>query len=79
MKIIVFGATGGVGQHVVEMAVAAGHEVSAFVRTPEKLKITGVNIIQGDAFNAEQVANAIPGHDAVVSCLGSSTGTKKSN
>ena len=79
MKIIVFGATGGVGQHVVEMAVAAGHEVSAFVRTPEKLKTTGVNIIQGDAFNAEQVANAIPGHDAVVSCLGSSTGTKKSN
>ena len=79
MKIIVFGATGGVGQHVVEMAVAAGHEVSAFVRTPEKLKTTGVNIIQGDAFNAEQVAKAIPGHDAVVSCLGSSTGTKKSN
>ena len=79
MKIIVFGATGGVGQHFVQMAVAAGHEVSAFVRTPEKLKTTGVNIIQGDAFNAEQVVKAIPGHDAVVSCLGSSTGTKKSN
>lgn len=37
MKIIVFGATGGVGQHVVTLAQAAGHDVTAFVRTPEKL------------------------------------------
>ena len=77
MKVIIFGATGGVGQHVVEMAKNAGHEVTAFVRTPEKLKTTGVNVIQGDAFNAEQVAAAIPGHDAVISCVGSSTGVKK--
>lgn len=76
MKIIVFGATGGVGQHFVEMAVAAGHTVTAFVRTPEKLKTTDVTIVQGDAFNAEQVADAIIGHDAVISCLGSSTGMK---
>lgn len=80
MKVIVFGATGGVGQHFVQMAVEAGHEVTAFVRTPEKLKTTnGVNIIKGDAFNADDVANAIPGHDVVVSCLGSSSGMKKSN
>lgn len=79
MKIIVFGATGGVGQQFVQMAVEAGHEVTAFVRTPEKLKTAGVHIIQGDAFNAEQVTAAIPGHEAVISCLGSSTGTKKSN
>lgn len=79
MKIIVFGATGGVGQHFVEMAVAAGHEVTAFARTPEKLKTTDVHIIKGDAFNAKQVADAIVGHDAVISCLGSSSGMKKSN
>lgn len=79
MKIIVFGATGGVGQHFVEMAVAAGHDVTVFVRTPEKLKTTGVHIIQGDAFNAAQVEGAIVGHEAVISCLGSSTGMKKSN
>lgn len=79
MKVIVFGATGGVGQHVVEMAVAAGHEVTAFARTPEKLTTAGVNMIQGDAFNAQQVADAIVGQEAVISCLGSSTGMKKSN
>lgn len=76
MKIIVFGATGGVGQHFVEMAVKAGHTVTAFVRTPEKLKTKDVAIIQGDAFNADQVADAVLGHDAVISCLGSSTGVK---
>ena len=80
MKIVVFGATGGVGQHVVRMAVEAGHDVTAFVRTPEKLKTTtGVTIVQGDAFDAAAVAQAIVGHDAVVSCVGSSTGMKKSN
>ncbi|HWK23693.1 MAG TPA: NAD(P)-binding oxidoreductase [Ureibacillus sp.] len=80
MKIIVFGATGGVGQHFVRMAVEAGHEVTAFVRTPDKLQTKeGIRIIQGDALNAEDVASAIVGHEAVISCLGSSTGTKKSN
>lgn len=79
MKIIVFGPTGGVGQHFVEMAVKADHTVTAFVRTPENLKTSDVTIIQGDAFNADQVADAITGHDAVISCLGSSTGVKKSN
>ena len=80
MKLIVFGATGGVGQHFVRMAVEAGHEVTAFVRTPEKLHTKeGVHIIQGDAFDAASVANAIVGQDAVVSCLGSSSGMKKSN
>ena len=80
MKIIVFGATGGVGQHFVRMAKEAGHEVTAFVRTPEKLQTTeGIKVVQGDAFNADAVAKAIEGHEAVISCLGSSTGMKKSN
>lgn len=64
------------GQHFVEMAVKASHTVTAFVRTPEKLKTADVTLIQGDAFNADQVADAITGHDAVISCLGSSTGVK---
>lgn len=78
MKLIVFGATGGVGQEFVKMAVEQGHEVTAFVRTPEKLKMTsGVVVIQGDAFDAEAVAAAIKGQDAVVSCIGSTEGPDK--
>lgn len=80
MKIIVFGATGGVGRSVVEQALEQGYEVTAFVRTPDKLKVTGekLMVVQGDAFHVEQVAAAIAGHDAVVSCLGSNQGMKKS-
>lgn len=80
MKIIVFGATGGVGRSVVEQALDQGYEVTAFVRTPDKVKVTGdrLTVVQGDAFHVEQVAAAIAGHDAVVSCLGSNQGMKKS-
>ena len=39
MKVIVFGATGGTGNLVVQQALENGFEVTAFVRNPEKLKI----------------------------------------
>ena len=80
MKIIVFGATGGVGQHVVSQGLEAGFEVTAFVRTLSKLNTAHKNlrIIQGNAFNQGEVTEAIAGHDAVVSCLGSRQGMKKS-
>lgn len=80
MKIIVFGATGGVGKRVVEQAVENGFEVTAFVRTPSKLEVSHENlsVVKGDASNPAEVAAAIAGHDAVVSCLGSSQGMKKS-
>ena len=80
MKIIVFGATGGVGQHVIKQALDKGIQVTAFVRTPSKIQLAHeqLQIVQGDAFNKEEVAAAIAGHDAVVSCLGSSQGMKKS-
>ena len=79
MKLIVFGATGRVGQHFVRLAVEAGHDVTAYARTPEKLQTAGVRTIQGNAFDAKAVAEAIVGHDAVISCVGSSTGMKRSH
>jgi NAD(P)-dependent dehydrogenase (short-subunit alcohol dehydrogenase family) len=36
-RLIVAGATGSLGRHVVRQAIAAGHEVTVFVRTPSKL------------------------------------------
>ena len=38
-KIIVFGATGTVGQHLVSQALADGHQVTAFTRSKEKIHI----------------------------------------
>lgn len=76
MKIIIFGASGGVGQSVVKQAVENGFDVTAFARTPSKLEVAheNLNVVQGDAFNPAEVSAAIAGHDAVVSCLGSDKG-----
>lgn len=72
MKIIVFGATGTTGSAVVQEALANGHEVTAFVRTPEKVTTTHTNlsIFKGDVLNPESVEKAVRGHDAVMVSLG---------
>ena len=71
MKIALFGATGRVGKEVLKQALAAGHEVVALVRSPEKLvgndKLT---TIQGDVRDAAAVSHAISGVDVVFSALG---------
>ncbi len=76
MRILVFGATGGTGRAVVARALAAGFAVTAFVRDPSKLPpAEGLAIVEGDAMRAEDVARAVPGHDAVVVALGNPQGS----
>ncbi len=72
MKIVVFGASRGVGLKVVEQALEAGHVVTAFVRSPEKfaMKHPNLTVYQGDAMEAAAVGGAIEGHQAVISTLG---------
>jgi NAD(P)-dependent dehydrogenase (short-subunit alcohol dehydrogenase family) len=72
MKIAVFGATGRAGRHLVEQALAAGHEVVALARTPSKLKASDarLSVIQGDIQDSAKVEQAVSGADAVVSVLG---------
>lgn len=68
MKVLVFGAHGPTGRHVVELASKAGHEVTAFVRGDEAP--SGVRVVRGDATDGTAVAAAIAGQEAVVSTLG---------
>jgi putative NADH-flavin reductase len=72
MKIVVFGASRGVGLNVVEQALQAGHTVTAFVRTPSRFTIQHPNlsVCQGDSMDAAAVERSIIGQDAVVSALG---------
>lgn len=73
MNIVVFGATGGTGRAVTQTLLAQGHTVTAFARRPAALsEAPGQRIAAGDAMNAEQVAAAVAGHDAVVISLGHS-------
>jgi putative NADH-flavin reductase len=77
MRIIVFGSTGGTGRQVLDRALAAGHEVTAFARNPAALdlKHEKLRTAQGDALKPESVAAAIAGHDAVVCTIGPRKGT----
>ena len=72
MNFVVLGATGRTGRLVVEQAIAAGHTVTALVRSPEKLT-TGnskLRVISGEATDASAVSRALKGADAVISTLG---------
>lgn len=72
MKIVVFGASRGVGLQVVEQALALGHAVTAFVRSPEKFTVKHANltVFKGDATDPVAVEKAIAGQEAVISALG---------
>lgn len=72
MKISVLGATGRTGQVIVEQALAAGHEVTALVRRPEGLPVTGekLTVLVGDARDPAIIEQLTAGHDAVICSLG---------
>jgi putative NADH-flavin reductase len=73
MKIVILGATGFVGPHLVQEALNRGHQVTAISRHPENLKIADVNLIskKGDVFNTNDLANLLKGHDVVLSAYNS--------
>lgn len=79
MKLTVFGATGRTGMEVVKQALAAGHEVTAYVRDPAKMTLSDprLTLAQGDMHDAAAVAAAIQGSDAVISGLGPVKGGPK--
>ncbi len=72
MKFVVLGATGGTGIEIVRQAIDQGHSVTAFVRSPERLKPFGnrITVKQGDLLNPAELAKAISGHDAILSGFG---------
>jgi putative NADH-flavin reductase len=74
-RILVLGATGNTGKEVVELALARGHRVTAFVRSPHKMTRTHerLSVTQGELTSAAALARALPGHDAVISALGPPT------
>lgn len=80
MKVLVAGAAGKTGKLVVERAVAAGHQVTAFLHKHDDDKKredpafpAGVEIIHGDVRNPSRLDTAMAGCNAVIDCIG---GTK---
>ena len=73
MNITVFGATGGTGTALVEQALAAGHEVTAVVRDPARMKVAPhprLRVVTADVMNPASIAPALAGTDAAVNTVG---------
>ncbi|MFI6205522.1 NAD(P)-dependent oxidoreductase [Streptomyces sp. NPDC051041] len=72
MRLTVFGATGGIGQEIVRQALDAGHEVTAVVRDPARLTVTGagLEVFRAGLSDPAVVRPAVAGRDAVLSGLG---------
>ena len=74
-RVFILGATGSLGQCVLRQAVAAGHEVTVFVRDPSKLPpelSSRIGVRRGDLLQStpEAIADLVRGHDAVLNCAG---------
>ncbi len=77
MKLTIFGATGGTGQHLVRKALARGHQVVAFARKPSKLDFqhSDLSLVEGDVRDPKQVAFAVRDADAVINAIGPTPGS----
>lgn len=72
MNLLIIGATGGTGQQLVEQALEQGHKVTALARNPEAISLRHerLTVVQGNVLDAQSVAKAAQGQDAVLSALG---------
>jgi len=73
MELLVFGAGSRVGRRVCAYADSDGHSVTAFVREAARAP-AGVSVVEGDVTDADAVAAAVGGQDAVCSALGPGEG-----
>ena len=74
-RLLILGATGSLGRHVLQQAVAAGHQVSVIVRNPAKLppdlrsRIT-VHPVDLGTVATGALADLVRGHEALINCAG---------
>lgn len=73
MRLIIFGATGNIGQQLILQSLVLDHTVTAFTRNGKKLKdFDHENLIvyEGDVFDNRAVEHAVKGNDVVICTLG---------
>jgi hypothetical protein len=78
MNITVFGASGGIGSHVVALAAQRGHRVRAVYRTEPAAPPAGHGeiVLTPDIFDPAFAATAVRGADVVVSAVGPNFATR---
>jgi nucleoside-diphosphate-sugar epimerase len=73
MKIAITGGTGFVGSHLLEIALAAGHQLNALTRRDQPER-QGVEWIAGDLSSRDALEKLVTGADAVIHVAGTITG-----
>src|SRR5437764_3397718 len=68
MNIVVYGASGMIGQRITQEALGRGHKVTAIVRNPSHLTLTHPNLTikEGNILDPNDVVQTVAGHDAVI-------------
>jgi putative NADH-flavin reductase len=72
MKLLIIGGTGGTGRELIKQALDSGHQLTALIRNPNKLRIVHPNlkVIQGNVLDIDKVQEVVEGQEAVLSALG---------
>jgi putative NADH-flavin reductase len=74
MKLTIFGATGRMGQNLLQKALEAGHQVTVLVRDPTKVTRTSdrLRVVLGSLDDPAGLDAVIAGADVILSALGPS-------
>jgi putative NADH-flavin reductase len=72
MKLLIIGASRGIGKALLEEALKDGHQVRVLARDPEKIETTddALEVVKGDVRDLEALSAAIEDMDIVCSCIG---------
>ena len=75
-RVLIVGASKGIGLECVKQALEAGHSVRALARSAHSIPLTHPNLekVDGDARDAALVTQALQGMDAVILALGIAAG-----
>ncbi len=80
MNIAIFGASGATGKLLTERSLAAGHNVTALLRTPTNFPLSDkVKVVHGSAFDHAPVLETVQGSDVVLSALGAHSPLRNEN
>lgn len=68
LDIVIYGATGDVGSHVVDEALRRGHRVTAVSRDPAQVELRHpkLSVVKGDLLDKPGVAETVAGKDVVI-------------
>jgi uncharacterized protein YbjT (DUF2867 family) len=78
-RLLIIGATGGLGRDIVTDAIGRGLEPAALVRDPENAALPDqVQRVRGDVLDAGSLELALAGRDAVICALGTPSPRKPS-